>query len=145
MMRTTLIASPRQEPRRLVMPCTTIGAVSPPRARRSPTALVVLGLAMLFAQTVGHAQVPDALPFSRSYLITGNYVVGGVNLAPSSSGGGFLTGTINMSGVPANADILGAFLYWEMITTDISQANGARFRGSLIPTQTIKASSQMVT
>ena len=127
------------------MPCTTIGAVSSRGARRSSTALLVLGLVVLFAQTVGHAQVPDALPFSRNYLITGNYVVGGVDLAPASGGGGFLTGTINMSGVPANADILGAFLYWEQITTDLSQANGARFRGSLIPTQTIKASSQMVT
>jgi hypothetical protein len=98
---------------------------------------------MLFAQTVGHAQAPDALQFSRNYLLTGNYVVGGVDLAPASGGNGFLTGTINMSGVPANADIIGAFLYWEMITTNMSQASGALFRGSVL--QNIRTSSMMLT
>ena len=106
-------------------------------------ALVSLGLILLLAQAVGHAQVPDALPFSRGYVVTGGYVVGGVDLAPASGGGGFLTGTINMSGVPANAEILGAFVYWESITTDSSQAAGARFRGSLLTN--VKASSMPLT
>jgi VCBS repeat-containing protein len=125
------------------MSCATLGVAPSPRLRRSPVALLLVVIGLVVAQTVGHAQVPDALPFSRNYLITGNYVVGGVDLAPASGGSGFLTGTINMSGVPANADILGAFLYWEMITTDISQANGAQFRGSVL--QNVKASSQMLT
>jgi hypothetical protein len=122
------------------MPRTTIRGR---RLWRSPAALIILGLVVLFSPRAANAQGPDALPFSRNYLITGNYVVGGVDLAPASGGGGFLTGTISMNGVPANADIVGAFLYWEMITTDISQANGARFRGSLL--QNVKASSQVLT
>jgi hypothetical protein len=110
-------------------------------------ALISLGLILLLAQAVGRAQVQvpgadDALPYSRGYLITGGYVVGGVNLAPASGGGGFLSGTINMAGantVPPNVDILGAFLYWGSVTTDISQADGAQFRGT--PLTNIKKSS----
>jgi len=44
-----------------------------------------------------------------------------------------------MSGVPADAEILAAYLYWEMITTDIAQVDGAQFRGS--PITVVKASS----
>jgi hypothetical protein len=106
-------------------------------------ALISLGLILLLAQAIGHTEASGALPFSRGYLITGGYVVGGVNLAPASGGGGFLTGTINMSGtnheVPANADILAAFLYWGSVTTNISQAAGAQFRGS--PLTNVKATS----
>src|SRR6266849_1613668 len=84
----------------------TSGAAPGPRTSaalrtvRRRAALLSLGLVALFAQTGAHAQIPDAvpLPFSRGYLITGGYVVGGVNLAPTSGGGGFLTGTINMAG-----------------------------------------------
>ena len=44
-----------------------------------------------------------------------------------------------MSGVPANADILAAFLYWETISTQISQVDGAKFRGN--PVTVVKATS----
>ena len=92
---------------------------------------VIAALALLVAQTGGHAQAPadDALPLTRSYFVTGNYVVGGVDLLPASQSGGFITGTIPMSGVPANADILAAFLYWETISTVDSSMSGALFRG----------------
>src|SRR5476651_2691364 len=81
----------------------------------------------------------DALPFAKSYTITGNYVVGGVDLGPQPGGNGLATGTISMSGVPANADVLAAFLYWETISTQTSQVNGATFRG--FPITVVKATS----
>jgi hypothetical protein len=54
-----------------------------------------------------------SLPYANRYLVTGNYVTGNVDLSQASGGGGFLQGTIHMSGVPANAEILAAHLYWE--------------------------------
>ena len=85
---------------------------------------------MLLVSRAAHAQ--GALPFSGSYSITGNYVVGSVDLAPQHASNGLVTGTVSMSGVPANADILAAFLYWETIWTDEAQLSGAKFRGQEI-------------
>src|SRR4030095_809424 len=76
------------------------------RAHRKLSALVFVALLSLGIQPASRAQNGDALPFSKAYSVTGNYVVGAVDLAPQSGGGGFLTGTIPMNGVPANADIL---------------------------------------
>ena len=112
--------------------------------RRATATLGPLSFILLLAQPAGQAQSAlEALPFSNSYSITGNYVVGGVDLAPQSGANGFVTGTIPMSGVPANADILVAFLYWETIWSDIEQINGAQFRGS--PITAVKASEQDLT
>ena len=105
-----------------------------PSTRRA--ALLALGCVLL-APHLARAQ--DALPFAKSYSITGNYVVGGVDLPSRSRAKGLVTGSIPMSGVPANADILAAFLYWETISTDIAQVDGAKFRGS--PITVVKASS----
>jgi hypothetical protein len=63
----------------------------------------------------GAAAPNESLPFATSYTITGDYEVGGVDLTPSQAVNGFVTGTIPMSGVPANADIVAAFLLWETI------------------------------
>ena len=78
---------------------------------------------------------PISLPYSNGYLVTGNYVVGGVDLKAASRGDGFLTGTISMSGVPQDAEVLSAFLYWETIAASPAQLDrGARFRGQLVDT-----------
>ena len=106
-------------------------------------------LALVFTQVSGHAAstaaqtVVDPLAYSKGYLVTGDYVVGGVDVASKDAVGGFVTGTIPMSGVPANADILAAFLYWETIAADASQAGGVKFRG--LPVQAVKASSMPLT
>jgi len=110
---------------------------------RRAAVLSSLGFVVLFAQLAGQAQAQDALPFSKSYLVTGNYVVGSVDLAPGSAVNGFITGTIPMNGVPDNADILAAFLYWETISTQIAQVNGAKFRG--FPVTGVKAASNQLT
>ncbi len=99
---------------------------------RKQTAAFVLALAALLTQAGGRAASPstDALSFSKGFLVKGNYVVGGVDMATGVSSNGFVTGTIPMSGVPANADILAAYLYWETISSSASQLTGAKFRGT---------------
>src|SRR5260370_39485237 len=94
------------------------------------SAFLAVGLLLLFAQPRTTAQASDALAISGEYLLTGDYVVGGVDLVSSSAKNGFVSGTIPMSGVPANADITAAFLYWETISTDVAQHKGVTFRGS---------------
>jgi len=92
---------------------------------------IFLGLVTLFAQT---GKAADALKFFKSYIGTGDYVVGGAALrgqgtadaatqAITGGVGAYAKGTIHMSGVPGytangvpqHADILAAFLYWETI------------------------------
>jgi hypothetical protein len=110
---------------------------------------LALGLAAVFAQPAGQAQSQDPLPYAGGYLITGDYAVGGVDVSGSAVDG-FVTGTIPMSGVPADAEIIDAVLYWETITTqaDISQAAGVQFRGvdiDIHDTWTVKKYSQDLT
>jgi len=106
--------------------------------KRTSTAIVLL-LMVTASQRAGHAQAGDALPFAKGFLVTGNYVIGGVDLDPKATSNGFVTGTVSISGVPATGEVLAAYLYWETISTDIAQVNGAKFRGS--PVTVVKASS----
>jgi len=106
---------------------------------RNVVAVLSVLLMLMSSQQRGQAQAADALPFSKGFLVTGNYVVGGVDLNPQAVDHGFITGTIAMSGVPAGAEVLAAYLYWETISTNVAQVNGARFRGS--PVTVVKASS----
>ena len=100
--------------------------------------LPAVALAALLAQTLMFAAPapppppPLSLPYANGFLVTGNYVTGGVDLEPASGGNGFLSGTIPMNGVPPNAEVLSAFLYWETIAANPAQLAGARFRGQLI-------------
>jgi hypothetical protein len=93
-------------------------------------------LVLLFAQAGGRAEPGDALPYTKGFLVTGNYVVGGVDLDDSLSAfpviDGFSTGEIVMSGVPDNADIVAAYLFWETLTLDTnpSDVDGVEFRGT---------------
>jgi hypothetical protein len=97
---------------------------------------VLIGLIVLLSQQPGraHTSAPDALPLFKNYFITGDYQVGSVDLAGPV--GGFATGDIHFNAalgnaVPPNADIVAAFLYWEMITLAPKSPSleGARFRG----------------
>src|SRR6516165_2456048 len=101
------------------MSCTTISAAPSRRPGRSLAALLVLALVTLL-QTGSHAQTTDALPYAGGYLVTGNYVDGGVDLMeavnPPDPVTGLSTGTIHMHGVPTDATIVAAYLYWEAIT-----------------------------
>jgi hypothetical protein len=111
-------------------------------AGRSAVAAVSLLVVSGLLTTRPGAQIPstDALPFSKQFLVTGNYSVGTVDLIPSNQGNGFLSGTIPMSGVPANAEVVGAYLYWETISTNVIENDGALFRG--LPITVVKKTAR---
>ena len=77
------------------------------------------------------ARAQEPLSLFKNYFVTGDYAVAGVGIR----GTGVLdpvtqqkwaTATITMSGVPANADVLAAFLYWAALETTSTpfSANG---------------------
>jgi hypothetical protein len=124
---------------RTAMYSTVTGIWSQASRRRNVvvSGLLSLVLAAFFAESRGRAAIVDQDPlmYARGFLITGNYVAGRVDLSAAGSlaVNGLATGTIPMSGVPAGADIVGAFLYWEAIYQPGAQpTTGARFRGSLL-------------
>jgi hypothetical protein len=127
--------------------------------RLTAAALFSIGLVVLMAQQTGHAQQgTDPLPYSGGFLVTGNYVVGGVDLNHQNNptqfdatlGLSFSTGFLNISGVPDNADILGAYLYWETVhLTGVSNPEvGVKFddhdvNDPSIPIPLVKSSAEL--
>ena len=74
----------------------------------------------------------DQLRYSKSYNVVGDYVAAGVDVSPSKAKNGVVKGTINITGVPKNADIVAAFLYWETVTLSNQTAPLAQFRGNTL-------------
>ena len=90
--------------------------------------------------------ISDPLPYSRGFLVTGDYTIAGVDFTSQANPivNGFSTGTLSVSDVPADADIVAAYLYWEEIFTaspGMIPAAGIKFRDSAISPTAIKASS----
>jgi hypothetical protein len=140
-----------------------------PRLREvTITALLAVVAVLLFQQSGSHAQAPDALFFSRGFLVTGNYVVGSVDLRPDlhPAVNGFATGVLQIGNVPPTqtepgnvipdnpdgspADIVAAYLYWETIhenappfdpETNPSPSTGVEFRDSSIVPTAVKITS----
>lgn len=83
-------------------------------------------VAILAAQVPGQTAAPttDSLKFFKNYFITGGYKVAGVGLAGQAVNG-IATGNINMTGVPAGAEVLAAFLYAQVISSSGPDAAGA--------------------
>src|SRR5262245_19685438 len=95
------------------------------------SAVITLGLVLLFGfAQIASAQAPTPLPLSldNNYMVTGDYVVGGWTKTGSTTINGTLmsTGTISIPDqqayvtnmaeqVPAGADIVAAFLYWQTV------------------------------
>src|SRR3954463_14393392 len=92
--------------------------------------LAAITVSLFAASGAGAQTTRPTLPYAGGYLVTGNYTIAGVDVTGASVANGFATGTITLSGVPENADILAAFLYWETITTTASEAAGVQFRGA---------------
>ena len=106
-----------------------------------------------------HRSSLNALPYSTGYLLTGDYGVGSVDLVSKKDedessrkrdqGRSRRTGRIPMSGVPANADILAAFLYWETIApssqTPPDIAEFVQFQGEPIKSVRVKFTRQLLT
>ena len=103
--------------------------------------LVAITAAIVLHQSAAPRAVvvtPEALTFFKNYFVTGDYVVGGVGLRGRGVSG-LALGSIQVSGVPEvdghpTADILAAFLYWQVVSTDTlgpdSGSVGVTFRGS---------------
>src|SRR5438552_10752755 len=88
-----------------------------------PVFKVTAALLLFFVLTFAFARPASAqLALSNNYFVTGDYVVGGVGLRGLGVNG-IATGTINIpdqnsvpaTGVPAGADIVAAYLYWETV------------------------------
>jgi hypothetical protein len=119
------------------------------RSKLLVASLFMVVLALLGAQTGSHAQGSEVKwTYSRSYLLTGNYVASGLDFTEQANPintAGLATGTIHIDRcpplpaprfncVPDDADIVAAYLYWESIvpTATTSLAAGVRFRGEEI-------------
>ena len=116
-----------------------------PSRRTVAAALLALAVAFSLTQIRGRAESNEMdLPYARGYLLTGNYVATGIDLTENANPvdpDGFSTGTIHIAKcnppavvfncVPADADIVAAYMYWEAIVDngDLSQAAGVQFRG----------------
>jgi VCBS repeat-containing protein len=105
----------------------TGGAVRSERLRISVFCAVVIAL---LTQSGLSATGATPLSFFKNYFVTGDYVVGGASLWRKGVNG-IATATIPVSGVPATADVLAAFLYVQ--TAEKTQWSGidhARFNGA---------------
>src|SRR5918993_422339 len=94
--------------------------------------MAAVAIAFVFMQPAAAQTSGSALPVARSYLVTGNYAVIGVDLLPQQadcatfSPACYVTGGIQVNQctgapdgtcIPAGADVLAAFLYWETLST----------------------------
>jgi hypothetical protein len=100
----------------------------PARNLKLPFASLLFCCAAMFAPP-DHAQ---SLNFYKNYFVTGDYTVAGVGLYGKGVNG-IATGAINMSSVPAGADIIAAYLYWETVETTAAPSNfNGKFDGNAI-------------
>ncbi len=98
------------------------------KGRRSAFFICLLVAILQFQQ--GGRALPlatDALRYFNSFFITGDAVSGGAGLWNTGAG------TINVGAAPAGAEALGAFLYWQVVTsadpTIVDVNAGAEFNG----------------
>lgn len=93
-------------------------------------------LALILVPAAMHAQAPVSnLNLFRNYFVTGDYAVGGVGLRAKGAGG-LAKANIDIAGIPAQARIIAAWLYWQ---TSGDGAKG-RFRGTGIEGERIGTS-----
>src|SRR5215470_7240854 len=94
-----------------------------------PALLILCALLTPLVATAQNAT--NQLNLSNNFFVTGDYVVGGVGLRGIGVNG-LAAGTIRIpdansvpaTGVPAGADIVAAFLYWETVEKSQSQFAG---------------------
>src|SRR5687767_12887493 len=138
-----MTGGPRAELRERLMSARRARTLNRARRASAPSTSRVLIVAIILmlaivGQRSGRAAdiTDDALPFSLSYTVTGDYAVGSVDLLPSAQTEGFQTGTIRIGTgtepgrvVPKNAEILAAFLYWETLSETVAGTEGVLFNG----------------
>lgn len=103
---------------------------SPLQLAFTKLAVILAGCATLLPTLAGANR--DSLSYFKNYFVTGDYAVAGVALRGQGVNG-FANGTISMNSVPAGADVVAAFLYWQTVETTAapSSFNGF-FRGKAI-------------
>ena len=100
------------------------------RGTSARSVLLALGLVVIGVPT---AQAHQALSFFKNYFVTGDYVAAGVGLRGKGVNG-IATGTITIdpSQIPAGAEIVAAYLYWETVGPNsgpvAATLAGARFQ-----------------
>ena len=102
--------------------------------------MLSLGILALFAPLVRAA---DALNYTKNYYVTGDVVSGGVGGMRGTGVNGFATRTFDFSGVPAGADIVAAFLYWETVETTAAPSAVNGFLG-VGPTGSVPIASNAI-
>src|SRR5687768_15487642 len=116
---------------------------------------ICIALIAVVAAVGGYSMLPveaqsttSALPFARSFLLTGNYAVVGVDLLPQAADCAtfapncYAKGNIQVdvcqngaqpgSCIPAGADVVAAFMYWEAISPDPTAMPPAKFLGQTV-------------
>ena len=125
----------------------------PPRL--NPVRMCIALIAVVAAVS-GYSMLPveaqsttSALPFARSFLLTGNYAVVGVDLLPQATDCAtfapdcYAKGNITVdvcpttgaqpgSCIPAGADVVAAFMYWEAISLDPTTMPPAKLLGQTV-------------
>ena len=81
------------------------------------------------------ARAADGLGYFKNFFVTGDYLAVGVGLQHTGVNG-FATGTLTVAPgqIPAGAEVVAAYLYWQTIsssgTPDPSVLQGAKFKGN---------------
>jgi len=109
----------------------------PRTSRAVRAALLSLVVSACFVPGTAQAQTTSTLEYFSSFTVTGGHVVAGLDLPPQQASQGTVTGTIEVSGVPQDADVVAAYLYLEMIWSGQPSAlddliGEIRFRGQPI-------------
>ena len=108
--------------------------------RALSTALVAAALIHAAGTRISaQAPIPDGpLNYFNSSFVTGDVVVGGRQPVPEGAANGFASQNINISGVPAGAEILSAYLYIQTTTRESLGEDagiaGAKFKGNSLNT-----------
>ena len=88
-------------------------------SRRAPLLMICLALVVLSGQnSQGQGPADTAgLTYFKNFFVTGNYITASVDFGSQSGGNGLVTGTISFgsNAMPVDADVVGAFLYWQTI------------------------------
>ncbi len=88
----------------------------------------VFAIVAVMAQPA-HAQ---SLKFFKNDFVTGDYAVAGIGLEGRGVKG-VATGSINMTGVPPGADVVAAFLYWQVVSQHGAEAGGQKVTFNNVP------------
>ena len=112
-------------------------SIRPLRSLLRALALFCVMVPLLMTEPKAQTQAPDALKFFKNFFLTGDYVVAGVGLRGlgglNGSPAGLATGNISLNGLPADGDVVAAFLYWQVVSKDTLGPNsgsvGATFNG----------------